>query len=113
MRREIAELKEQKHVISRLRTKGFIDEQKYVGQTTSLESRIEKLNRELHSISRADDDDTLEQLDMLIDIFENRSEIFTEFDEDVFTQIIEKIIVKDNTLEFELMSGIKLKEKTA
>ena len=111
MRREIAELKEQKHVISRLRTKGFIDEQKYVEQTTSLESRIEKLNRELHSISRADDDDTLEQLDMLIDIFESRSEIFTEFDEDVFTQIVEKITVKDNTLEFELMSDLKFSEK--
>lgn len=40
-----------------------------------------------------------------------RSEIFTEFDEEIFLQIVEKITVKGNTLEFELMSGLKFGEK--
>ena len=40
-----------------------------------------------------------------------RSEIFTEFDEDIFSQIVEKITVKGNTLEFELISVLKIKEK--
>ncbi len=112
LRKEIAEIREQKHIISRLHTKGFIDEQKFVEQTTSLENRIEKLKRELNKISRSDnEDETSEQLDMLIDIFENRSEIFTEFEEDIFSQIVEKITVDDNTLKFELMSGLKFGEK--
>ncbi len=112
IRKQIAELKDQKHVISRLRTKGFIDEQKFGKQNVTLDNKLSRLNMELNKISKADsDDEALEQLDMLIEAFESRNEIFAEFDENMFNQIVEKIIVKDNILEFELISGLKLREK--
>ena len=38
---------------------------------------INKLRTELKKLTQEDDDDTLEQLDMLIDIFENRTEPMT------------------------------------
>ncbi len=112
IRRDIVAVKEQKHVISRLRTKGFLDEQKYNEQLTALESKQSRLERELNKISKAnDEDETLEQLDTLIDCFEGRTETLTEFDEELFSMIIEKIVLKDNTLEFNIISGLRFIEK--
>jgi len=110
IRRDMAGLKEQKHVIARLRTKGFLDEQKYNEQLTALDSKFSRLERELNKLSRADDEDeTLEHLDILIDCIEQKS-VMTDFDEELFGTVVEKIIVRNKTLEFNLISGMKLKE---
>ncbi len=112
IRRDIAALNEQKHVISRLRTKGFLDEKKYNEQFTSLENKKSRLERDLNKLSKADDEDeTLEQLDTLIDCFEGRTAIITEFDDELFGMIVERIVVRDNILEFHLISGLKFNEE--
>ncbi|MCR5540675.1 MAG: recombinase family protein [Ruminococcus sp.] len=110
LRRDISEINEQKHVISRLRTKGFLDEKKYNEQLLVLENKHSKIKHELAKLSNSErEDDTLEQLDTLIDCFENRS-IMTEFDKEIFGIIVEKIIVKGNDLEFYLISGLRFSE---
>ena len=112
IRRDIAALNEQKHVISRLRTKGFLDEKKYNEQLTALENKKSRLERELNRFSKADDEDeTLEQLDTLIDCFEGRTAMITEFDDELFGMIMERIVVRDNILEFHLISGLKFNEE--
>lgn len=45
--REIAQLKEQTHILARLQTKDFLEEIKYLEQTTTIHAKIEKLSREL------------------------------------------------------------------
>ena len=62
-------------------------------------------------LDKADNEDnTLEQLDILIDSIEKQSHIITEFDEELFGVIVERIIVRDKSLEFILISGLSLKE---
>lgn len=62
--KEIAKLREQNHVIARLRTKSFMDEGKYQEQTKELNNKVRKLQAELKKLTRSDDeDDVLEQLD--------------------------------------------------
>ncbi len=39
MHKEIAKLREQMHVLARLKTKGFLDEAKYIEQTTGADSK--------------------------------------------------------------------------
>ena len=110
--KEIAKLKEQTHVLARLKTKGFLDEAKYIEQTTELTAKINKLQLDLKKLTRSDDEDeTLEQIEMLIDYFENQNEPITEFDESSFEFLIEKIVViNQNELEFHLFGGLKFKE---
>ena len=48
--------------------------------------------------------------DILIDSIEKQSHIITEFDEELFGIIVERIIVRDKSLEFILISGLSLKE---
>lgn len=69
--KEIAKLKEQTHVLARLKTKGFLDNAKYLGQTAELNAKVNKLQSELKKITHLDDEDeTLDQIEMLIDYFE-------------------------------------------
>ena len=108
----MADLKEQRHVIARLRKRGFLDEQKYNEKLVEIDSKLAKHEHELSKLSKADiEDATLEQLDTLIDCIESRDTILTEFDEELFSTIVEKVIVTDGTLEFNLISGLKFKEK--
>jgi hypothetical protein len=109
--KKIADIKEQRHVISRLRKKGFMDEKKYNEKLTELESQLSRQERELKKVAKDDnEDDTLEQFDILIDSIEKQNGIITSFDEELFGTIVERIIVRDNCLEFILISGLALTE---
>jgi len=111
--KEIAKLREQTHVLARLKTKGFLDEAKYIEQTTELTAKINKLQLELKKLTRSDDEDeTLDQIEILIDFFKKRDNPITEFEESTFESIVEKIVVIDqHELEFHLIGGLKFKEK--
>jgi len=88
-----------------------MDEKKYNEKLNELESQLSRQERELKKTAKADnEDDTLEQLDILIDSIEKQSHIITEFDEELFGIIVERIIVRDKSLEFILISGLSLKE---
>lgn len=112
--KNIAQLKEQIHVLTRLKTKEFLDDEKYFSQTAELNSKIEKQNQELRKIARSDDEDEIiDQVKELASIIENSSDFMTEFDEVMFASLVEKIIVKNQTtLEFHLYGGLKLTEKS-
>lgn len=111
--KEIAKLKEQTHVLARLKTKGFLDNAKYLEQTTELTAKINKLQSELKKLTRSDDEDeTLEQIEELIDHFKKQTEPLNEFDESAFESIVEKIVViNQNELEFNMIGGLKFTEK--
>ncbi len=111
--KNIAKLKEQIHVLTRLKTKGFLDDEKYFSQTAELNAKIEKQNQELRKIARSDDEDEIiEQIKELASIIENGSDLMTEFDEVMFASLVKKIIVKDQTtLEFHLYGGLKFMER--
>lgn len=111
--KEIAKLREQTHVLARLKTKGFLDEAKYIEQTNELNAKISKLQSELKRLTRSDDEDeTIDQIEMLTDFFEKRENPMTEFEESVFESIVDNIVVKaQNELEFHLIGGLKFKEK--
>ncbi len=110
--KEIAKLKEQTHVLARLKTKGFLDNAKYLEQTTELTAKINKLQSELKKLTRSDDEDeALEQIEILIDFFEKRENSMAEFDESAFEFLVEKIVViNQNELGFHIIGGLKFKE---
>ena len=112
--KEIAKLKEQTHVLARLKTKGFLDEAKYLEQTAEINSKINKLSREQRKIVRSDDeDDMIEQIKDIGSIIENGMDLMTEFDEVLFESLVEKIIVINrNELEFNLYGGLKFTERS-
>ena len=109
--REVADLKEQKHIIARLRKKGFISDQKYNEQLASLDAKLKRQEKELKRIAQNDsNDEMIEQLDMLISCIEKQDDIFSDFDTEFFDEIVDNIIVHNSEIIFRLVSGIELCE---
>ncbi len=110
--KEIAKLREQIHVLSRMKTKGFINETKFQGQITELNAKINRFQQELKCMTKSDEEDeTLKQIEMLTDMFKKREQLMTEFETDVFENLVDRIVVKSrNELEFHLFGGLKFTE---
>ncbi|MDE6088088.1 MAG: recombinase family protein [Oscillospiraceae bacterium] len=109
--KEMAKIKEQVHVLASLRTKGFVSEEKYHEQTAKLNGKISRLQREMKQLIKSDDEDeTLEQIELLTDFFENRKQAMITLEEETFIFLIDRIIAKNQTLEFYLLGGLKLTE---
>ena len=96
-------------MLARLRTKGFLDESKYLEQTSAINAKINRLGCEQRKITQSDDeDDIIDKIKEVASIIENGIELITKFDEILFESLIEKIVVIDqNKLEFQLYGGLK------
>ena len=110
IRRSLLQLKEQLNVIASLRTKGFLNEAKYKEESAEINNKIAKLNKNLRLLSQSEET-TLKDMDMLIDYFEKRSNLMIEFEPQAFEFLIDKIVVKDNILEFHIMGGLIFTEE--
>lgn len=113
LRNEIFSLREQGHVLASLRTKGFLSDSKFQEQTTELQSRIGRRKRELSLLLHSEDEDeSLDHIGKLIEYFEKRQDGMTGFEQDVFTTLIDRIMVKDkHELEFYLPGGFHFTER--
>ena len=109
LRRSILKLKEQLKVIATLRTKGFLNEAKYMEQSTEVNVRINKLYKDIRLLSQSDNT-MLNDIETLIGYFEKRENIMIEFEPQAFEFLIDKIVVDDSELEFHILGGLVIKE---
>lgn len=112
IRKEIAETKNQQHLMSMLKLQGILDTAYFTEHSTQLDRKLMNLQNQLHSLMGNDEDDSeIEGIKLLISMFEN-AEPITEFDENLFWQTVEKITVLSNTeLKFKLIGGVEFTEK--
>ena len=110
LRRNILQLKEQLKVVATLRTKGFLNEAKFKEQSLEINNKIDKLSKDIRLLSQTEDT-TLKDIEMLIDYFEKREHIMIEFEPQAFEILIDKIVVKENILEFHIMGGLIFTEE--
>lgn len=109
LRRSVLKLKEQLKVIATLRTKGFLNEAKFMEQSTEVNVRINKLYKDIRLLSQSDDT-TLNDIEMLIGYFEKRELIMVEFEPQTFEFLIDKLVINDNELEFHMLGGLIITE---
>ena len=100
-------------MLTKLRTKGFLSEAKYREQTAEQNRKIQKLQKELQRLTRADDEnDQLKQIEILIGAFEKREHMMVSFEPETFDTLIQKIIASgQDKLEFQLIGGLNLTEE--
>ena len=109
---KIAELMEQSHVLSRLRSKGYLDSVLFIEKNNLVVQELSEL-KEQHSklLECSDFDNEISKTNELIKMFKKRDVILEEFDEATFSLTVEKIIVKSKVeLTFRLINGLELTE---
>lgn len=109
--KEIADLSAKNLVVTRLHTNGILCTADYTMQTSEINRRLNELRRERNNKLKEKEDITVEELNELMEIIEE-SKLTGWFDEDIFKEIVTKVVVEDSTkVSFYLMGGLKLTEE--
>lgn len=110
--KSIADLNDKALVLQRLQNKGFITAEEFRAQSDSLAAQRMKLTAERkRKLSGSKAHEMIEKIEELQSTLASWPGVPTEFDIDVFDEVVEKIIPAENgTLRFRLHCGLELKE---
>ncbi len=110
--RQIAELNEQNHIIAKHRSQGFIDVAEYAAQSGAVNNRVKALRVERRKLLAEDEnDEMIDNLKTLDATLADQNDVQTEFDENLFADIVTGITAVSNTeLRFRLIGGLELTE---
>ena len=112
---EIAKLCTQNDMYVQLRNKKIMDEVSFAEQSAELQSRLTTLRtRRMKLMSEDKDIHYIEDLRMLKEILQEAPPALLNFDNELFSSIVEKIRAgNDGTITFVLKGGLKFKERIA
>lgn len=109
----IAEAAEQSCKVSQLRARGLLDESACTAKLLDINSKLTKLRRERRQLLKNENiEDVINSLHQTVDTLHAGPETLGSFDENIFTDLVEKIIAESQTcIRFRLYGGIELKEQ--
>ena len=109
---EIARLCETNNMYTQLHGQGIIDEVSFLERTSELKYKITELRRKrLKLLNSNEDEQLIENLRTLKDILNESPEVILGFNQQLFQDIIEKVLVgKDNSVVFQLKGGLSLRQ---
>lgn len=110
--KQIADLTAQNHTLARLHTKGILDQISYTEQSSGISDKIMTLRIERRRIlNESEEHETIENLKHLDTLLKEYIPT-NEFDEELFSGIVETITLENNTeLSFTLIGGLKIRER--
>lgn len=111
LRKEVAEIKQQIHMMTVLNSQGTLDGAYFKERTQELDRKLLTAQKHLHAALDDKDSERLDELRKQIGIFE-KAEPISEFDEIKFGQIVNRIMVLSETeIRFDLIGGIGFTER--
>lgn len=110
--RAIAQATDQNYKISKLRSSCLLDADACAAKLAALEAQLTQLRVKRRRLLRNDDiSEVAEMLRQTMDTLRQGLERLEEFDETLFTELVEKIVVSPTTLRFLLNGGFEVTER--
>lgn len=108
---EISKLCEKNAMYGELRHKGILDEITYLERSSEVDYKLAELRkRRLKYLEADDEEQTIDNVRKLKEKLEKAPACIIDFDESLFSEITEKIIMgNDGTIVFRLLGGIELR----
>ena len=111
IRKEIADTKQQIHLLTMLNLQGTLDSVYFTKSSQELDRKLMIAQKKLNAGLDDEDKERLDDIKRLIGIFEKANPI-SEFDEIVFKQTVKQItVLSEIEIRFDLIGGIKFTEK--
>ena len=112
LNQKIADITRQDRLLAQLKQQGVVDPDIFISRADLLAERRRELKRKKERIIQAEEDDTIQRTEQMLDTLESGPDWLETFDEEIFNELIEKIMVLDNeTLHFRLLNGLEIPEK--
>lgn len=110
--KQISDITSQERLLAQLKQQGVVDPDIFISRSNQLAERLRELKLQKERILRSEEDHTIQQTQDLLDVLESGPDWQDDFDEQLFSDMIEKIVVVDNeTLRFRLLNGLEVTEK--
>lgn len=92
---------------------GYLDPAFFIQEKSELDLQLDKLREEKDQLQSEESfQECKRNTQRIIQRLNRREELIEMFDEGLFDEIIEKVIVQSQTeIEFKLINGLKLKER--
>ena len=111
LNKQIGNLMDQNHMLAEMQKHGLVNSDFFISQTNEIARKLREAQAQKERLLSADQDQTLEQTRELIEALSSMPEFLPEFDEAIFSDLVERIIVESNTtLCFRLKNGLELRE---
>ena len=102
--KQISDIASQERLLTQLKQQGVVDPDIFISRSNQLAERRRELKLQKER--------TIQQTQDLLDVLESGPDWLDDFDEQLFSDMVEKIVVVDNeTLRFRLLNGLEVTEK--
>lgn len=110
LRKDIAEIKQQIHLLTVLKSQGTLDDAYFKSRSQELDRKLLTVQKQLRASLDDEENKRLDELRKLIAILEKSAQII-EFDEIKFGQIVSKItVLSESEIRFDLIGRIGFTE---
>ena len=111
---ELIKLAEKNKYTIELYQSKMLDEDTYITRISDADKRIKELrSQRIRLIENDDDEKCIDELRSLIECLESLPKAIVLFDEEIFSSIIEKTVIEENSMLFILKCGLPLREAIA
>lgn len=111
LNKEISDILSQSHSLSLLKKQGAVDSDVFISMSNQLAEQLRSAKQRKQMLQDQEEDQTIAQTECLIEVLAAGPEFLDTFDEELFCELIDKIIVDSNTkIRFRLKNGLELPE---
>ena len=110
--KQISDIASQERLLTQLKQQGSVDPDIFISRGNLLAERRRELKLQKGRILRSEEDHTIQQTQDMLDVLESGPDWLDDFDEQLLSDLVEKIVVVDNEkLCFRLLNGLEVTEK--
>ena len=110
--KQISDIASQERLLTRLKQQGSVDPDIFISRGNLLAERRRELKLQKERILQSEEDHTIQQTQDMLDVLESGPDWLDDFDEQLFSDLVEKIVVINNEkLCFRLLNGLEVTEK--
>ena len=111
LNKQISDIASQERLLAQLKQQGVVDPDIFISRSKLLAERRRELKLKKERILHAKEDHTIQRTQELVDILESGPDWPEAFEEELFSELVEKIVVEDNeNLRFRLINGLEVTE---
>ena len=108
---KISDIMSQCHTLSLLNIQGIVDPDIFISKSNQLAEQLRKAKQQKEKLLSKEEDNFIENTRVMMEVLAEGPDYLDEFDEELFCELIDKIIVESNTkIRFRLKNGLELPE---
>ena len=111
LNKRISDIFNQIHTLTLLNKQGIVESDYFISKNNQLAEQLRKAKQQKEKLLDREDDEIIKQTMILLEVLEDGPEFMDQLDEELFCELIDKIIVESNTkIRFRLKNGLELPE---